>query len=96
MPNARQTTQSGACPWEYARVLVRKGQRLQASFEQPVRAAGEGYLLPNKKALQNWLEQREKLSGSLFAKQGDYEWGDDLDYSIDHLIADLQSHLMVR
>lgn len=96
VPNARQTTQSGACPWEYARVLVRKGQRLQASFEQPVRAAGEGYLLPSKKALQSWLEQREKLSGSLFGKLGDYEWGDDLDYSIDHLIADLQSHLIVR
>ncbi|WP_243975285.1 type I-E CRISPR-associated protein Cas7/Cse4/CasC [Vibrio natriegens] len=96
VPNARQTTQSGACPWEYVRVLVRKGQRLQASFEQPVRSTGEGYLLPSKKALQNWLEQREKLSGSLFGKLGDYEWGDSLDYSVDHLIADLQSHLIVR
>ncbi|MBT78772.1 MAG: type I-E CRISPR-associated protein Cas7/Cse4/CasC [Alteromonadaceae bacterium] len=93
VPNARQTTQSGACPWEYARVLVRKGQRLQASFEQPVKAKGEGFLAPSKDALNHWIESKEKLSGSLFGKLGDYQWGDNLDYSIDHLITDLQSHL---
>lgn len=93
VPNARQTTQSGASPWDFARVFVRKGQRLQASFEQPVKAKGEGYLVPSKEALNNWLESKEKLSGSLFGKLGDYQWGDNLDYSIDSLIADLQSHL---
>ena len=93
VPNARQTTQSGACPWEYARVLVRKGQRLQASFEQPVKAKGEGFLAPSKDALNHWIETKEKLSGSLFGKLGDYQWGDNLEYSIDSLITDLQSHL---
>ena len=93
VPSARQTTQSGACPWEYARVLLRKGQGLQASFEQPVKSQGEGFLSPSKSALKDWLHTKEKLSGSLFGKQGDYEWGEDLDYSIDRLIADLQSHL---
>lgn len=93
VPDARQTTQSGACPWEYARVLVRQGQRLQASFDQPVRANGEGFLQPSKAALDSWLHKKEQLSGSLFGKQGDYAWGDDLEYSIDRLIADLQSHL---
>ncbi|MCV6625664.1 MAG: type I-E CRISPR-associated protein Cas7/Cse4/CasC [Cellvibrionaceae bacterium] len=93
VPDARQTTQSGACPWEYARVLVRQGQRLQASFDQPVKAKGEGFLQPSKAALDSWLHKKEQLSGSLFGKQGDYAWGDDLEYSIDRLIADLQSHL---
>lgn len=93
VPNARQTTQSGACPWEYARVLVRKGQRLQASFEQPVKSKGYGFLLPSKDELRSWLDKKEKLSGSLFGKQGDYEWGENPEYSIDQLIADLQSHL---
>lgn len=93
VPNARQTTQSGACPWEYARVLVRQGQRLQASFEQPVKSQGAGFFHPSKDALISWLNQKEKLSGSLFGKQGDYAWGDNLEYSIDSLIADLQSHL---
>lgn len=93
VPGARQTTQSGACPWDYARVLVRKGQRLQASFEQPVKAKGSGYLPESKEALKAWLDKQEKLAGSLFGKQGDYEWGDNLEYSIDHLIADLKQHL---
>ena len=93
VPDARQTTQSGACPWDYARVLVRKGQRLQASFEQPVKSKGEGFLKPSKEELKVWLDKKEKLSGSLFGKIKDIEWGDDLNYSIDALIADLQSCL---
>ncbi|MEH8314288.1 hypothetical protein RAH24_10495 [Klebsiella pneumoniae] len=60
---------------------------------QLFKSQGEGFLSPSKAALKNWLHTKEKLSGSLFGKQGDYEWGEDLDYSIDRLIADLQSHL---
>lgn len=93
LPSARQTTQSGASPWDFARVLVRKGQRLQASFEQPIKARGEGYLQPSIDALKAWLDKKEKLSGSLFGKLGGYDWGEREDYSIDNLIADLQSHL---
>ncbi len=93
VPDARQTTQSGACPWEYARVLVRKGQRLQASFERAVKAKGDGYLAGSQQELKAWLNKTEKLSGSLFGKLGDYEWGENLDYSIDNLIADLKSQL---
>ncbi|SEI65473.1 CRISPR system Cascade subunit CasC [Allopseudospirillum japonicum] len=93
VPNARQTTQAGACPWEFARVLVRKGQGLQASFEQPVKAKGEGYLAASKTALNDWLDAKEKLSGSLFGKQADLQWGENLEYSLDHLIADLQAQL---
>ena len=93
VPDARQTTQSGACPWDYARVLVRKGQRLQASFEQAIKNKGEGFLNPSKNELNTWLDKNEKLSGSLFGKLGDYEWGNNLEYSIDSLVDDLQSHL---
>ena len=93
VPNARQTTQSGASPWEFARVLVRNGQRLQAPFEQPVKARGEGYLAPSIEALKSYLDKKEKLTGSLFGKVAGYDWGEHEDYSIDHLIADLQSHV---
>lgn len=93
VPDARQTTQSGACLWEYARVLVRKGQRIQASFDQPVKAKGNGYQAESKEALKEWLVKQERLSGSLFGKLGGYEWGENLDYSIDSLIDDLKSHL---
>lgn len=94
VPNARQTTQSGASPWEFAKVLVRKGQRLQVPFETPVRVQRDGgYLQPSIDTLKNYLQKKEKLSGSLFGKQGDYEWGENPEFSIDELIAALQSHV---
>lgn len=93
VPAARQTTQSGASPWEFAKVLVRKGQRLQVPFEEPVKAAGHGFLLPSMGALKAYLAKKEALSGSLFGKQGDYEWGEDEAFSLDHLISKLQSHV---
>ena len=94
LPNARQTTQSGASPWEFARVLVRKGQRLQVPFETPVQKGREGgYLLPSIEALKGYLDKKEKLTGSLFGKLAGYDWGVDEAFSIDKLITELQSHV---
>lgn len=93
VPSARQTTQSGASPWEFARVLVRKGQRLQVPFETPVKARDGGYLQPSIDSLKTYLDKKEKLAGSLFGKQAAYEWGENENYSIDDLVADLQSHV---
>ena len=93
VPNARQTTQSGASPWEFARVLVRKGQRLQVPFETPVKAREGGYLQPSIDSLKAYLDKKEKLAGSMFGKLASYEWGENDDYSIDDLVADLQSHV---
>ena len=58
VPNARQTTQSGASPWEFARVLVRKGQRLQVPFETPIKAREGGYLQPSVDALKAYLDKK--------------------------------------
>lgn len=94
VPSARQTTQSGASPWEFACVMVRKGQRLQVPFETPVPKSREGgYIQPSIETLKNYLDKKEKLSGSLFGKQGSYDWGEDENFSIDDLIAKLQSHV---
>jgi len=94
IPSARQTTQSGACPWEFAKVLVRKGQRLQIPFEKPVGAEQGSYLKPSIKYLKNYLELKEKLSGeSLYGKLGDYEWGENENYDIDDLISSLKNHI---
>ncbi|MFW8564988.1 type I-E CRISPR-associated protein Cas7/Cse4/CasC [Orrella sp. 11846] len=93
VPIARQTTQSGASPWEFARVLVRKGQRLQVPFETAIRAEHGGYLQPSIEALTQYLDKKEKMMGSLFGKLGGYDWGQDEDYSVDRLVADLQSHV---
>ena len=94
VPGGRQTTQSGASPWEFARVFVRKGQRLQVPFEEPVKKGqGGGFLAPSVEALKAYLDQKEKLSGSLFGKIARYDWGEDAEFSIDDLSSALKSHL---
>jgi CRISPR system Cascade subunit CasC len=93
VPSARQTTQSGASPWEFARVMVRKGQRLQVPFETPVKAKEGGYIAPSIEFLTSYLDKKEKLSGSLFGKLGAYDWGNDESFSIDDLTLALQSHV---
>lgn len=93
VPSARQTTQSGASPWEFARVMVRNGQRLQVPFETAIRAKDGGYLRPSIEALKTYLDKKEAMFGSLYGKLGSYDWGEDESYSIDRLIADVQSHV---
>lgn len=90
MPAARQNTLSGACPWDYARILVRKGQRLQLSFEKPVRASN-GYLKPSIEALDRGLAAQEHMFGSLYGKQADYCISADSELNIDGLVEKLKS-----
>lgn len=87
VPIARQKTQAGSNLWDYARVYVRRGQRLQASFEEPIKAKGEGYLKPSIEALESFLDKKEKLSGSLFGKVDEFTWGIDEGFSIDTLVS---------
>ncbi len=91
VPSARQTTQSGASPWEFAKIFVRKGQRLQVPFETAIKAKDGGYLQPSITALTDYLTKKESLAGSLFGKQKDFTFGEDAGFSIDHLIAELKA-----
>jgi CRISPR system Cascade subunit CasC len=98
VPAARQATQSGASPWEFAKVLVRKGQRLQVPFETAVKAKdkdGGGFLQPSIEAMSSYLARQEKLHGSLFGKQAEYTYGQDDGFSIDDLIARLRGHCAI-
>ncbi len=95
VPSARQTTQSGASPWEFARVLVRKGQRLQVPFETAVKPRNGGFIQPSIEAMTNYLNKQEKLSGSLFGKIADYTFGEDENFSIDNLANELKRHAEV-
>lgn len=94
VPSARQATQSGASPWEFARVMVRKGQRLQVPFETAVKAREGGYLKASINELKGYLDKKEKLAGSLFGKQASYDWGEDENFSIDALVESLQNHVV--
>lgn len=95
VPAARQTTQSGASPWEFAKVLVRKGQRLQVPFETAVKAKDGGFLQPSIDSLTGYLAKKEKLAGSLFGKMAEYTFGEDENFNIDDLIAALKQHAEV-
>ncbi|MFA6681817.1 MAG: type I-E CRISPR-associated protein Cas7/Cse4/CasC [Sphaerochaeta sp.] len=89
VPIARQSTQAGSNLWDYAKVYVRRGQGLQASFDAPVKSRGEGFLKPSITALDDFLLKKEKMSGSLFGSIADYTWGLDENYSIDNLTSDV-------
>jgi CRISPR system Cascade subunit CasC len=95
VPSARQATQSGASPWEFAKVLVRKGQRLQVPFETAVKVKDKdsgGFLQPSIEAMSSYLTRQEKLHGSLFGKQAEYTYGQDDGFTIDDLITGLRGH----
>ncbi|MDD5651199.1 MAG: type I-E CRISPR-associated protein Cas7/Cse4/CasC [Candidatus Nanoarchaeia archaeon] len=91
IPAARQYTMAGVSPWEYAIINLRKGQRLQASFEKPVKSYEEGFLLPSKKALNEYLEKKEKNYGSLFSKIAQFRFEEDC--SIDNLISEITKNI---
>lgn len=91
VPSARQKSFAGYCPWDYARVLVRRGQAMQLSFDKPVKSLGNGYLEPSIKALEDGLARNEKLMGSLYGGIGAFTYGDSEDNGIDKLCSDLRS-----
>jgi CRISPR system Cascade subunit CasC len=95
VPSARQTTMSGASPWDFAKVFVRKGQRLQVPFETAVKAKDGGFLQPSIQVLTDYLSKKEKLHGSLFGKQAEYTFGEDENFSIDDLVAALKKYVEV-
>ena len=92
VPAARQTTQSGASPWEFAKIFVRKGQRLQIPFETAVKSKDGGFIQPSIDTMTDYLAKQEKLHGSLFGKQAEYTYGQDESFSIDDLIVALKQH----
>ena len=96
VPTARQTTQSGASPWEFAKVLVRKGQRLQVPFETAIKSKdGGGFVQPSIEFLSGYLAKQEKLHGSLFGKQAEYTYSQEGDFGIDGLVDALKKHATV-
>ncbi len=92
VPAARQTTQSGASPWEFAKIFVRNGQRLQIPFETAVKSKDGGFIQPSIDTMTDYLAKQEKLHGSLFGKQAEYTYGQDESFSIDDLIVALKQH----
>lgn len=76
-PSARQATMAAATPWDYAIVALRKGQRLQMSFNTPVRADRQHPdLVANSiQALRDKFAEAERMYGSMFGLLGKFEIG---------------------
>lgn len=90
VPSARQHTQAGYCPWEYAHIYVRKGQGMQLSFDKAVQAGKDGYLEPSIKAMEQNLGLNEQLMGSLFGKISECVYGDAPENGIDSVMENLK------
>lgn len=93
VPSARQNTMTASTIWDYAKVLIRKGQRIQASFEEAVKPQnGQSIVAASKAKLKEELNRIKDLSGKLYGRDGiDYafEFGEITNYSIDDLVNDL-------
>lgn len=90
VPAARQATMSASNCWDFARIYVRHGQRMQCVFEKPVLAPRQGgYLEASIVAMKAELAKKEKQAGSLFGKVAEFDFGGDSDESIDSLIEKL-------
>ena len=72
VPAARQSTMSAASPWDYAVITVRKGQRMQLSFNDPVKAQpGSPDMVANSVAeLKSRFEAVKHMYGTLFGLVG--------------------------
>jgi CRISPR system Cascade subunit CasC len=97
VPSARQTTQSGASFWEFAKIFIRQGQRLQVPFETAIKASDGGFLQPSIDGLNSYLVQKEKLAGSLFKKEAEYIIGEgESAFNIDDLIAAISGYIKTK
>lgn len=92
VPVGKQTTYTSHSKWDYARILLRRGNFLQPVFDVPVKADEEsGYVGPSIKALDDMLDKQKSLDGSLYGGIGEYRYGIDSSYSIDSLVSDVRS-----
>jgi CRISPR system Cascade subunit CasC len=95
VPSARQNSMSASNTWDYAKIFIRHGQRLQASFDKPVTPEKNGgYLKPSIESLENFLKNKEHQAASLFGKELELSLAPNTDATIDTIIEDLQKKIM--
>lgn len=92
-PAARQATMSAASPWNYAIITVRKGQRMQLPFNDPVKPQTD-MVAASVEALKARFEAVEHMYGSLFGLKDKIEIAPSRDgKSIDDVIAALKNDI---
>ena len=84
VPAGKQNGMSAKNFWDYAHVLVRTGQPVQANFDKPVSATeASGWLEPSIKRLEENLTRSENLSGNFYGKKHEFIFGDSTSLPID-------------
>jgi CRISPR system Cascade subunit CasC len=59
-------------------------------FETAVKQKDGVFLNPSIEFLKEYIGKKEKLSGSLFGKISEFDFGEDEKFSIDHLVTGIQ------
>ena len=91
VPEARQATMTASSPWDYALVTLRKGQRVQIPFNEPVKPQnGNGLSAASIAQLKERFQAVEKMYGSLFACKAKWEVGLGIG-GIDELLASMRT-----
>lgn len=95
VPAARQATMAAACPWDFARIVLRKGQRLQMPFNSAVKTSKEypDQVSASKAALLEQLAAKEKMFGSMYGKLAEFAIGMDAQAAIDDVLEGLQQNI---
>ncbi|MDO4628018.1 MAG: type I-E CRISPR-associated protein Cas7/Cse4/CasC [Planctomycetia bacterium] len=77
IPGGHQSTMTATTLWDYARIVVRKGQRVQASFSDAVRAHdGKTILGASIKKLDAEMDRMKTGLGSLYGEIASVTFGD--------------------
>lgn len=94
VPAGRQATFASSSPWNYARIVLRRGQMIQPVFDMPIKAEEDGGILaPSIRELDRLIDREKKLSGSLYGGIADFRFGTNEGYSIDDLRTDIRKEL---
>lgn len=84
VPSGKQSSMTAWNYWDYAHVVVRTGQPVQANFEKPVEGTSfSGLLEPSIKRLEESLARTEHLMGSFAGKQTEFVFGTEQSLPID-------------
>lgn len=91
-PEARQTTMAGFSPWDFGRVILRKGHSIQIPFDAPIKRSPEGYSEPSITFLKNKTDAMQRMYGTLYGQKALLDIGDNAG-SFDDLFTFVQDNL---
>jgi CRISPR system Cascade subunit CasC len=94
VPAGKQNTQSGASFWDYAKIFIRNGQRMQVPFATAVKYENGGFLVPSIREMEKQIMEKKLMAGSLFQEVASYTIGDQNgNFSMDNLLDSISQYI---